>query len=174
MKRVILPLNSCVLALKYFPCFRPTPCDIQAQYRDFIIMALTTDWITISTSGSTVDGRNISGNILLEVAENYDTDEYTAMLSADHTLSLYGNYGEVTEVRSNTDQKDRTILQTKIRPNRRLIEMNNQGQRLFTSMELTENFAGTGKAYLMGLAVTDEPSSLGITKLNFTRKKVFV
>ena len=38
-------------------------------------------------------------------------------------------------------------------------------------MELTDDFAGTGKAYLMGLAVTDEPASLGTSQLHFSRKE---
>ncbi|MCY4641089.1 MAG: GPO family capsid scaffolding protein, partial [Gammaproteobacteria bacterium] len=60
---------------------------------------------------------------------------------------------------------------------RRLIEMNANGQRLHTSMELEPDFAGTGKAYLMGLAVTDEPASLGTSQLqlfkNSSRKNQY-
>ena len=134
-------------------------------------MPLTTDWITIGTAGPTVDGRKISEQMLLEAAETYDPDEYQAVISSDHLLWWYGNFGEVSQVRTRTDKKDRTVLQAKIHPNKRLIEMNNQGQRLHTSMELTDDFAGTGKAYLMGLAVTDEPASLGTSQLQFSKKK---
>lgn len=132
-------------------------------------MPLTTDWLTIGTSGPTVDGRKISEQMLLEAAETYDPDEYEAVISSEHLLWWYGNFGRVSKVRTSTDKKDRTVLQAKIQPNRRLIEMNSQGQRLHTSMELTDDFAGTGKAYLMGLAVTDEPASLGTSLLQFSK-----
>lgn len=133
-------------------------------------MQLTTDWITIGTAGPTVDGRNISEQMLLDAAETYDPEEYTAVISSDHLLWLYGNFGEVCKLRTMADKKGRTALQAKIHPNRRLIEMNSQGQRMHTSMELDTNFAGTGKTYLMGLAVTDEPASLGTSALKFSRK----
>lgn len=133
-------------------------------------MQLTTDWLTIGTSGPTVDGRNISEQMLLDAAETYDPEEYTAVISSDHLLWLYGNFGEVCKLRTMADKKGRTALQAKIHPNRRLIEMNSQGQRMHTSMELDSNFAGTGKTYLMGLAVTDEPASLGTSALKFSKQ----
>ena len=132
-------------------------------------MQLTTDWITIGTAGPTVDGRNISEQMLMDAAETYDPDEYTAVISSDHMLWMFGNFGEVCKVRTALDKKGRTALQAKIHPNRRLIQMNAEGQRMHTSMELDTNFAGTGKTYLMGLAVTDEPASLGTTALKFSR-----
>lgn len=133
-------------------------------------MQLTTDWITIGTAGPTVDGRNISEQMLLDAAESYDPEEYTAVISSDHMLWLFGNFGEVCKVRTTTDKKGRIAMQAQIHPNRRLIEMNARGQKLHTSMELDTNFAGTGKTYLMGLAVTDEPASLGTSALKFSRK----
>ena len=140
-------------------------------------MPLTTDWLTIGTSGPTVDGRKISEQMLLEAAETYDPDEYEAVISSEHLLWWFGNFGRVSQVRTSTDKKDRTVLQAKIQPNRRLIEMNANGQRLHTSMELEPDFAGTGKAYLMGLAVTDEPASLGTSQLqlfkNSSRKNQY-
>ena len=134
-------------------------------------MPLTTDWLTIGTAGPTVDGRKISEQMLLEAAETYDPDEYEAAISSDHLLWWFGNFGRVAKVRASTDKKDRTVLQAKIQPNRRLIEMNANGQRLHTSMELEPDFAGTGKAYLMGLAVTDEPAGLGTSLLQFSKSK---
>lgn len=131
---------------------------------------LITDWITIGTAGPTVDGRTISDQMLLDAAETYDPNEYTAMISSDHLLWLYGNFGKVCSVRTSKDKKNRTTLQAKIQPNRRLIQMNAEGQRLHTSMELQNDFAKSGKTYLMGLAVTDEPASLGTSLLQFSNK----
>ncbi|WP_067585327.1 GPO family capsid scaffolding protein [Endozoicomonas ascidiicola] len=133
-------------------------------------MQLTTDWITIGTSGPTVDGRNISEQMLTEAAETYDPDEYTAVISSDHMLWMFGNFGEVCKLRTAADKKGRTALQAQIHPNRRLILMNSEGQRMHTSMELQSDFAGSGKTYLTGLAVTDEPASLGTTAMKFSRK----
>jgi hypothetical protein len=48
-----------------------------------------------------------------------------------------------------------------------LVAMNKAGQKLYTSIEISPNFAGTNKAYLVGLAVTDSPASLGTEMLAF-------
>jgi hypothetical protein len=37
-------------------------------------------------------------------------------------------------------------------------------------MEVAQNFAGTGKAYLIGLGVTDSPASLGTDELRFSAR----
>ena len=42
---------------------------------------------------------------------------------------------------------------------------------MFFSMELWPNFANTGKTYLSGLAVTDEPASLGTSMLKLFSKQ---
>ena len=132
---------------------------------------LTTDWITIGTAGPTIDGRKISENLLNEAADDYDPEEYTAVISSDHMLWMFGNFGQVHSLRTNRDKKDRLTLQAKIIPNGRLIQMNKEGQRLFTSMELTDDFAGSGRGYLMGLAVTDEPASVGTSRLQFSKQE---
>jgi hypothetical protein len=48
-----------------------------------------------------------------------------------------------------------------------LVSLTGAGQKLFTSIEINPNFAGTGKAYLAGIAVTDNPASLGTEMLAF-------
>ncbi|WBA86515.1 GPO family capsid scaffolding protein [Endozoicomonas sp. GU-1] len=132
---------------------------------------LVTDWKTIGTAGDTIDGREITEQDLKDAAESYDKEEYTAVINSDHALWLYGNFGHVEAVRLSTDKKGRTILQAKLAPNSRLIEKNKNGQGLFTSMELWPNFANTGKTYLSGLAVTDEPASLGTSMLKLFAKQ---
>ena len=131
---------------------------------------LLTEWKTIGTAGETIDGRKISDQDLKDAAETYDPEEYTAVLNSDHALSWYGSFGHVHQIRLGTDKKDRTILQAKISPNKRLMDMNSQGQRVFFSMELMDNFAGSGKTYLSGLALTDQPASLGTSILKFSSK----
>ena len=43
------------------------------------------------------------------------------------------------------------------------------GQRLFTSIELMPDFAKTGEWYLVGLAATDNPASLGTQEVKFNQ-----
>jgi len=61
-------------------------------------------------------------------------------------------------------------LEAQLKPNDRLLQLNDQGQKLFSSIEITPNFAGSGKAYLTGLGVTDEPASLGTQELYFSKQ----
>ncbi|BES69718.1 GPO family capsid scaffolding protein [Marinobacter nanhaiticus D15-8W] len=136
--------------------------------------ALYTDWIVIGTAGPTIDGRNISDTLLEQAASNYDPSEYTAVINSDHLLGLYGNFGSVVELQTARDEKDRTVLQARLAPNKRLLQMNAEGQRLFTSMELIEDFVGTGEGYLIGLAVTDQPASIGTTELHFSKSSSVV
>ena len=132
---------------------------------------LQTDWVTIGTAGFAIDGREIEEADLVTMAELYDPEEYTAVINSDHDLEWFGNYGHVVKLRTAKDKKQRTVLQARMAPNFRLIEMNRNGQRLFTSMEIWRDFAKTGKPYLTGLAVLDDPGSVGTTMLKFSRKK---
>lgn len=43
-----------------------------------------------------------------------------------------------------------------------------QAQKVYTSIEVNPKFADTGEAYLIGLAVTDDPASLGTEYLAFS------
>ena len=50
-----------------------------------------------------------------------------------------------------------------------LVEANQKGKKIFTSIEFYPKFADTDRAYLVGLAVTDQPASRGIEPLRFNR-----
>ncbi len=130
------------------------------------MIKLLTDWLTIGTAGPTTDGRDIKKKWLTDAAETYDPDEYTAVANAEH---WFGNFGSVRELRTVEDKKGRTVLQARLRPNKYYLQQNSEDLRLFFSMELTHNFAGTGKTYLTGLATTDRPASLGTTEAHFSR-----
>lgn len=129
---------------------------------------LLTDWVKIGQSGPTVDGRDIDAQWLLDAAETYDPDQYTAVISVEH-FHVW-NFGSVAEVKAE-QEGDCVGLYARLRPNKHLLERNADGQKLFTSMELAPNFAGTGKHYLMGLAITDRPASLGTHELHFSSRK---
>ncbi len=128
---------------------------------------LLTEWLNIGTSGPTVDGRIIKPEWLEEAADSYDPGEYTAVANAEH---WFGNYGSARKLRTIKDDKGRTKLQARIRPNKYYLEQNSEGKRLFFSMELTHDFAKTGKTYLTGLATTDKPASLGTSEAHFSRQ----
>ena len=59
-------------------------------------------------------------------------------------------------------------LYADVEPTDSLVALVKKGQKLFTSMEVSPKFADTGKAYLVGLAATDDPASLGTEMLVFS------
>jgi len=131
---------------------------------------LRTDWICVATAGKTVDGREIKEEWLQGAADSYNPQTYTALIWPRHdTLEDRAwsyNYGEVNALKA--ERVDGVLkLFAQLMPNDWLISTNESGQKLFTSIEVVENFAGTGKFYLIGLAVTDIPASLGTDRLMF-------
>ncbi|OTA15366.1 phage capsid protein [Xenorhabdus vietnamensis] len=129
-------------------------------------LQLTTTWICVATEGQTVDKRVIEAQWLYEIAETYDTNYYTALIWEEHNRAL-DNLGEVLAARTDViDGKAR--LYVRLRPNLKLMEYNRQGQKLFCSIEVEEDFQGKGIFYLFGLAVTDSPASVGTDRLKFS------
>lgn len=126
---------------------------------------LLTDFVCLATAGATVDGREITALQLQEMAESYDPKTYTANIWPEH--NRWWNFGQVAELQLR-EEDGKTKLYGRLAPNIAMIEYNQQGQGLFLSVEIAPNFANTGKAYLIGLAVTDSPASLGTTQLNFS------
>jgi hypothetical protein len=135
--------------------------------------SLVSFWKRVATSGPTVDGREILPQELRDIAETYSTATYTATIWCEHER-WPGAHGTVFAVRlvENADdlQPGQVALEAQLKPNQRLLYLNDQGEKLFTSIEVTPDFANTGKAYLTGLAVTDSPASLGTQELYFSRK----
>jgi hypothetical protein len=58
-------------------------------------------------------------------------------------------------------------LYAQISPTPELVAMNKARQKIYTSIEINPKFSDTGEAYLVGLAVTDSPASLGTEVLSF-------
>ncbi|MCI4588627.1 GPO family capsid scaffolding protein [Sphingobium sp. BYY-5] len=133
----------------------------------------------VAVEGPTVDGREIKREWLEQCAANYALQTYTARINCSHIVGLSGlppfnAYGSVVSLK--TQEVELTIggekktllgLYAEIDANDQLIDLNKAGQKLFTSCEIHPNFAGTGEAYLVGLAVTDQPASLGTEPLKF-------
>lgn len=132
---------------------------------------LVTDWVRICKSGTSVDGRPIDPQWLIDCANNYSRENYTAMLWPHHEEDISyrqytANLGEVDALKFE-ENNGAIELYAKLIPNQFLIEANRMGQKLFTSVEIVPDFAGKYSNYLMGLAVTDIPASLGTEKLSF-------
>lgn len=130
---------------------------------------LKTEFVCIATAGATVDGREISPQDLRDIAETYNPETYTALIWWEH-YRFFGNLGQVLSVK--VEEGEKTKLYAELRPTAELLEFNQAGQKVFTSIEIMPNFAKTGKAYLGGLAVTDSPASTGTTQLNFSSKGI--
>jgi len=128
--------------------------------------SLVTEFKCIATSGPTVDGREIQSQWLTDMAETYNPATYTAKLWIDHMR--YASYGAVRELKA--EEVDGTVkLYGRISPTRDLLQMNQVWEEyLHFSIEVTEDFAGTGKTYLTGLAMTDQPASLGTDEMRFS------
>ena len=130
--------------------------------------ALITKFVKVAQSGPTVDGRNIDPQWLRDMAEIYDPALYRAKIWPDH-LRWGNNYGSVVALKS--EEKDGLVsLYASFAPNAQYLLSNQYDQKLSFSIEVLENFAGTGKFYLGGLGVTDSPASLGTDELKFSRR----
>ncbi|MDJ0037362.1 GPO family capsid scaffolding protein [Pantoea allii] len=131
----------------------------------------------IGVEGATTDGRTIERSWLVQMAANYDPAVYTAVINMEHIKgytpdSAFRRFGVVdaldTEEISDGLLKGKLGLYAVINPTDELVTMTGNMQKLFTSMEIRPEFADTGEAYLIGLAVTDDPASLGTEMLQFS------
>lgn len=140
-------------------------------------MAKKSKWVVVATEGATTDGRTIQRNWIEEMAESYDPkNTYGARINLDHIkFSVYlpelANahcFGDVLAVKAEERKDGKLQLLAELQPTDALIALNKEGQKVYTSVEIDTNFADTGKAYLVGLAVTDNPASLGTEMLSFS------
>lgn len=136
-------------------------------------------WFRVAVEGSTTDGRQIQRNWIEEMAANYNRAVYGARIWMEHLRGLFPEsplraYGDVTALKAEEIDlagEKRLALFAQIEPTDDLVHMVNVlKQKVYTSVEVTEKFAHTGKAYLLGLAVTDSPASLGTEMLAFARQ----
>lgn len=120
--------------------------------------------ICILTAGPTVDGRLIEQQVIDDIAEFYDPKTYNARINEEH-WSWGAKFGSVLSVEKRENQ-----LFAVLKPNALFLSVIEQGQLLHTSCEITHDFAKSGKSYLTGLALTDEPASLGTTEIHLSAK----
>lgn len=133
-------------------------------------------WTRIAVEGATTDGRKIERTWIEQMAAQYSPNTYGARINCEHIKwawpgGEFGAYGDVValkaeEVEINGDKK--LALLAQLEPNDALLALNKAGQKIYTSIEVQPEFADTGKAYLVGLAITDTPASLGTEALSFS------
>lgn len=133
----------------------------------------------IGVEGDTCDGRVISASDIQEMADAFDPRVYGCRINLEHMRGLFPDgalqrYGDVIELKAEKINDDSALngklaLFGKIAPLDALVDMVEKGQKVYTSMEIQPNFANGGKCYLVGLAVTDDPASLGTEYLEFCR-----
>ena len=132
-------------------------------------------WFRIAVAGDTTDGREIQSDWIIQMAENYDPNTYGARINMEHFRSafpdgIFGAYGDVLALKTEKvtiDGEEKDALFAQIEPTQSLIALNKKRQKVYTSIEVDPNFANKGKAYLVGLAATDSPASLGTEMLQF-------
>lgn len=134
-------------------------------------------WHRIATEGATTDGRKISAEWLEQMAANFDPDKYGCRINLEHIRGVmpdspFKSYGDVTALKTEKNAEGKLQLLAEIDPTEELKTLNQQRQKVYTSMEVDLDFADTGEAYLVGLAVTDTPASLGTSMLQFSAQQV--
>ncbi|MDE1493302.1 GPO family capsid scaffolding protein, partial [Xenorhabdus bovienii] len=127
----------------------------------------------ICVEGATTDGRKIQRDWLTQIADNYNPTTYGARINQEHyNYSWSPRFGDVESVYTE-EIKDGALagklgLYGILSPTEELIELNRKRQKVYTSAEINLDFADSGAAYLVGLAVTDSPASLGTEMLQFS------
>lgn len=140
-------------------------------------MAAKAKRFRIGVEGATTDGRTIERVWLEQMAASYDPQVYTALINLEHIKgytpdSPFRRFGTVDKLEAEEitegPLKGKMALYAWITPSDDLVLYTSKLQKLFTSMEVNTSFADTGKAYLIGLAATDDPASLGTEMLQFS------
>lgn len=127
----------------------------------------------VARAGKTIDGREITAAQIEAMAASYDPEIYTARIWLEHYRSLLADgafkaLGDVKSLSTGKDKTGTTVLLAELEPTAELKAINKDNQKVFSSIEMQPEFPETGGAYLVGLAVTDSPASLGTQRLNFT------
>lgn len=139
-------------------------------------MAKKSKWFVVATEGATTDGRKINREWLTQIAKNYDPkNKYGARINLEHFRWRWLNkndphsysYGDVLAVKTQEREDGKLQLLAQIEPTEDLVKLVKDKQKVYTSIEIDLDFSDTGEAYLVGLAVTDTPASLGTEYLTF-------
>ena len=140
---------------------------------------LISKFIRVAVEGDTIDGREITREQIDQMAETYDPKRFGARINNEHFLSFvpggpFDALGDVVALKSEDvveegELKGKRALYAQLAPLPSLVRMNQAGQKVYSSIEMITNFAKSGKAYMVGLAVTDSPASQGTEMLSFNQ-----
>ncbi|MFM2317782.1 MAG: hypothetical protein RLZZ215_403 [Pseudomonadota bacterium] len=137
---------------------------------------LKTDWIRACIAGRTVDGREITEQQIQDMASSYTPEVYLAHIWPEHIRGIdpsgvFKSLGDVLELKAERIKGGALdgvlALYAILEPHPDLVTIVRNGQKVHLSVEIEQSFADTGKAYLMGLGVTDSPASLGTGLMHF-------
>lgn len=136
-------------------------------------MAGKSKYFKVATEGDTTDGRKIERSWIEQAAKNFSPAKYGARVWLEHIRGIlpdsqFRALGDVTALKTEENSEGKLTLLAQIDPTADLVAMNKARQKVYTSIELDPDFAGTGQAYMVGLAVTDSPASLGTEMLAFS------
>lgn len=138
-------------------------------------MAKKSKFFRVAVEGATTDGRAIPRAAIEQMGRNYDRNKFGARIFLEHIRgidpsSLFRAYGDIVATKSEEVEINgvtKLALFAQVEPTDDLIKLAAAKQKVYTSIEFRENFAGTGEAYLEGLGITDSPASLGVELMTF-------
>lgn len=146
-------------------------------------MSAKSKFFCVAVEGATTDGRVIERVWIQDMAATYSRPTYGARVNCEHIRGFtpeppFNAYGDVLAVEAREIElsiggktEKKLALFAQIEPTDQLVAITGKSQKIYTSIEINPNFANTGKCYLMGLAVTDSPASLGTDILAFAASK---
>lgn len=126
----------------------------------------------VAREGQTVDGRELTRQEIQEMAETYKPEHYAGRINVEHWNGFspeppFNAYGDILKVDA-VEENGLLCLYNTLSALPNFIAMNKKGQKIYPSIEFYRNFAGTGKAYQVGLGMTDTPNSLGTQAIKFS------
>lgn len=129
----------------------------------------------VAREGQTVDGRELTRQEIQDMADSYNPEHYAGRINIEHFSGWspeppFNAYGDILKVEA-VEEDGKLCLYNTISALPNFVAMNKNGQKLFPSIEFYRNFAGTNKAYQVGLGMTDQPASLGTQAIKFSNSQ---
>ena len=126
----------------------------------------------VAREGQTVDGRELTRQEIQEMADSYNPEHYAGRINIEHFGGWspeppFNAYGDILKVEA-VEENGKLHLYNEVSALPNFVAMNKKGQKIYPSIEFYRNFAGTGKAYQVGLGMTDTPASLGTQAIKFS------
>lgn len=130
----------------------------------------------VAVEGATCDGRTLERQHIVQMAQRFNPTVYGARVNLEHLRGYSPNsdfraYGDVIAVKAEeiTEEplKGKMGLYVQVDATDDLVALKKSRQKIYHSIEVHPSFADTGEAYLMGLACTDSPASLGTEMMQF-------